>query len=92
MDKTTKRNIIIAASYAAVLALGIVLGQAFYKQNRNSPTAPILVPIGTPANVNKVQQLIDLVSTYYVDSLNMDSVENGAIHHIISHLDPYSSY
>lgn len=92
MDKTTKRNIIIAASYAAVLALGIVLGQAFYKQNRNSPTAPILVPIGTPANVNKVQQLIDLVSTYYVDSLNMDSVENGAIQHIISHLDPYSNY
>src|SRR5690606_26744784 len=28
----------------------------------------------------------------YVDSVNIDSIQNGAINHIISHLDPYSNY
>src|SRR5690606_34061132 len=28
----------------------------------------------------------------YVDSIDLDSLQNGAINHIISHLDPYSTY
>src|SRR5690606_33071744 len=39
-----------------------------------------------------IQQLMDLIAHTYVDSVDMDSIQNGAINHIISHLDPYSSY
>src|SRR5690606_35634255 len=49
-------------------------------------------PIGISDNAYKIQQVVDLISTRYVDSINMDSVQNGAINHIISHLDPYSLF
>ena len=50
------------------------------------------MPIGLSDNSYKIQQVVDLISNRYVDSINMDSVQNGAINHIISHLDPYSTF
>lgn len=91
MQKGTKRNIFVAATYAAVLLLGILLGQNYVSEQGNKPGST-LVPIGLSSNTWKVQQLLDLVAETYVDSVNIDSVQNGAINHIISHLDPYSSY
>lgn len=91
MQKGTKRNLFVAATYAAVLLLGILLGQNYVDEQGNKP-GNSLVPIGLSNNTWKIQQLIDLVSNSYVDSVNIDSVQNGAINHIITHLDPYSSY
>ncbi|WP_437919147.1 S41 family peptidase [Sphingobacterium sp. LRF_L2] len=91
MQKGTKRNIFVAATYAAVLLLGILLGQNYVEEQGNKP-GNSLVPIGLSNNTWKIQQLIDLIDNSYVDSVNIDSVQNGAINHIISHLDPYSSY
>lgn len=91
MQKTVRRNIFVAATYAAALLLGIIFGQNYTDQNRNIPGSS-LVPIGLSDNSYKVNQLIDLVSSVYVDSLNIDSVQDGAINHILSHLDPYSTY
>ncbi len=91
MQKGTKRNLFVAATYAAVLLLGILLGQNYVDEQGNKPGSS-LVPIGLSNNSWKIQQLIDLINNSYVDSVSLDSVQNGAINHIISHLDPYSSY
>lgn len=91
MQKDTKRNIFVAATYAAVLLLGILLGQDYVKEQEGKPVNSF-VPIGFSGNMWKVQQLLDLVAETYVDSVDIDSVQNGAINHIISHLDPYSNY
>ncbi|MFD1771884.1 S41 family peptidase [Sphingobacterium suaedae] len=91
MQKGTKRNIFVAATYAAVLLLGILLGQNYVDEQGSKPGSS-LVPIGLSNNSWKIQQLIDLIANAYVDSVDVDSVQNGAINHIISHLDPYSSY
>ena len=91
MQKSTKRNIFVAATYAGVLLLGILLGQNYVDEEGSKPVSS-LVPIGLSGHSWKVQQLLDLIDEVYVDSVSMDSVQNGAINHIISHLDPYSSY
>lgn len=91
MQKGTGRNIFVAATYAATLFLGLILGQNYVDQQSNNPGSS-LVPIGLADNSYKIQQVLDLLSNSYVDSLNVDSLQNGAINHIIAHLDPYSSY
>jgi len=91
MQKGTGRNIFVAATYAATLLLGLILGQNYVDQQSNNPGSS-LIPIGLSDNSYKMQQVLDLLSNSYVDSLNIDSLQNGAINHIIAHLDPYSSY
>lgn len=91
MQKGTGRNIFVAATYAATLLLGLILGQNYVDQQSNNPGSS-LVPIGLSDNSYKIQQVLDLLSNSYVDSLNVDSLQNGAINHIIAHLDPYSTY
>jgi carboxyl-terminal processing protease len=91
MQKGTRRNIFVAATYAATLLLGLILGQNYADQQGKNPSSS-LVPIGFSDNSYKIQQVLDLLSNTYVDSLNLDSLQNGAINHIVSHLDPYSSY
>jgi carboxyl-terminal processing protease len=91
MQKGTGRNLFVAATYAATLLLGLILGQNYVAQQNNNPGVS-LVPIGLSDNSYKIQQVLDLLSNSYVDSINLDSLQNGAINHIISHLDPYSTY
>ena len=91
MQKGRKRNIFVAATYAATLFLGLILGQN-YSDQQGFNTGGSLVPIGLSDNSYKIQQVVDLISSRYVDSINMDTVQNGAINHIISHLDPYSTF
>lgn len=91
MQKGTGRNLFVAATYAATLILGLILGQNYVAQQNNNPGVS-LVPIGLSDNSYKIQQVLDLLSNSYVDSIDLDSLQNGAINHIISHLDPYSTY
>src|SRR5690606_39469200 len=91
MHKGSERNLLLVVSYAAPLILGLILGKNYADKERISYGGS-LVPIGISDNDYKIQQVVDLISTRYVDSINMDSVQNGAINHIISHLDPYSLF
>ncbi len=91
MQKGTGRHIFVAATYAATLLLGLILGQNYIDQQGSKPGSS-LVPIGLSDNSYKIQQALDLIAHSYMDSLNVDSLQNGAINHIIAHLDPYSSY
>lgn len=91
MQKETRRNVFVAATYAATLLLGLILGQNYADQQGNKLRSS-LVPIGLSDNSYKIQQVVDLISNTYVDSVDIDSVQNGAINHIIAHLDPYSTF
>src|SRR5690606_6145758 len=91
MQKGTGRNIFVAATYAATLLLGLILGQNYVDQQGSKPGSS-LVPIGLSDHSYKIQQALDLITHSYMDSLDVDSLQNGAINHIIAHLDPYSSY
>lgn len=91
MEKGKGRNIFVAATYAATLFLGLILGQNYVDQQGSNPSNS-LIPIGFSDNSYKIQQVLDLLVNSYVDSLNLDSLQNGAINHMVSHLDPYSSY
>lgn len=92
MQKGTKRNLFVAATYAAVLFLGILLGQNYVVDNRQAqPPSPIL-PIGQQTHENNVQRALDLISGNYVDSINMDSLQHLILSEMVSRLDPHSDY
>lgn len=91
MQKNIRRNILVAASYAAVLLLGIIFGQNYADQDQPVPKST-LVPIGFSPHSYKTQQLLDLLSSSYVDSVNIDSIQNEMIKHALENLDPYSKY
>ena len=68
-----------------VLAFGVLLGgwldfpkQNFFLSKNNSK--------------NKINKLLDFINNEYVDSVNKDSIVNGAIDNILAQLDPHSVY
>ncbi|HEX5654604.1 MAG TPA: S41 family peptidase, partial [Chitinophagaceae bacterium] len=46
----------------------------------------------SPAKRGSLQEALDLIYTKYVDSVNLDSLETGAIGQMMSELDPHSVY
>ncbi|HZH54507.1 MAG TPA: S41 family peptidase [Sphingobacteriaceae bacterium] len=93
MQKGTKRNLFVAATYALVLFMGILLGQNYNVQNRqNQPVATPILPIATQEHASKVQRTLDLISGNYVDSVDLDSLQHAIISEMISRLDPHSDY
>jgi carboxyl-terminal processing protease len=53
MEKGTGRNIFVAATYAATLLLGLILGQNYVDQQGSSPGTS-LIPIGLSDNSYKI--------------------------------------
>jgi carboxyl-terminal processing protease len=51
---------------------------------------PQTVEIKAP--VNKINKILELISTKYVDSISIDSLVEATIPMIIEHLDPHSTY
>lgn len=92
MDKGTKRNLFVAATYAVVLLVGILLGQNYGVENRVSSVSPPILPLSNQDKYDKVQRTLDLISGNYVDSVNMDSLQNKIIAEMVSKLDPHSDY
>ena len=80
---SNKKNYIPIYLFAA-LALGVVLGTTlnFPVANFSSARNP----------TNKLNQLINLIDTEYVDSVNTDSIVDLAVNDILAQLDPHSVY
>ncbi|MBP3942453.1 S41 family peptidase [Sphingobacteriaceae bacterium WQ 2009] len=91
MQNNTKRNFFVAATYAGVLYVGLLLGQN-YADEQGPNQGGSLIPIGLTDNSVKLQYLINLLSTNYVDSLSLDTIQDEAIQHILQRLDPFSNY
>lgn len=86
-----KKNIVIAASYAFVLALGIFLGQNFADEKDNLSNSAIL-PIGINEKTSKLERMMQLIQQRYVDHIEIDTLQNFAMVEISKHLDPHSVF
>ena len=91
MRKETKKNLLVAATYGAVLFLGLLLGQNFTDENSRTGRNTLL-PLSIIDNSGKVQRLIDLIADHYVDSVGTDELQDMAIDEIVARLDPHSEY
>lgn len=73
------------------LAIGLLLGQNYVDENHHSSSTSLL-PLGLTDKTGKLQRMIDLIATSYVDSVDVDELQELAIGEIIDQLDPHSSY
>ena len=91
MKPDTKRNILISALYAGVLALGIFLGQNFSDEQLSIGNTS-LIPLGIAEKTSKVENVLQIVENRYVDKVALDTLQDYAITEILQHLDPHSTY
>ena len=82
----------MAATYGAVLFLGLLLGRNFSDENSPSGRSNTLLPLGIIDNRGKVVRLIDLITDNYVDSIGIADLQELAIGEIVAQLDPHSEY
>ncbi|HUH20165.1 S41 family peptidase [Albibacterium sp.] len=91
MQNSTKKNIWFALAYAAVLAVGLMLGQN-YAEESISIGNNSFIPLGTTDKTGKVQKALQLIQERYVDKVGLDTLQDVAIVEILSRLDPHSVY
>lgn len=72
------RKLLYALAVGAIFVLGILLGR---KQEANRIYS-----------TNRLGHVLQLIQENYVDTLNMDSVQEAAIPLILANLDPHSTY
>ncbi len=92
MQHGTKRNLFVAASYAAVLIIGIILGQLYVIDNKNTQSQATAMSEEELEIENNVQRALKLISGNYVDSINMDSLQHAILSEMVARLDPHSDY
>lgn len=88
MQSSTKSNLIISACYAGILALGMIVGPKFGRENKNTKSGNFL----SGEKTEKIDQVLKIITENYVDSVKADTLQNLAINQILSHLDPHSAY
>ncbi|MEO8796027.1 MAG: PDZ domain-containing protein, partial [Daejeonella sp.] len=90
MKAVTKKNMLIAAAYSAVLIIGMVVGPKFANENANTKSGSFLPFKNTQdEKINKVLQIIE---DNYVDTIKIDTVQDKVIEEIVDKLDPHTSY
>ena len=91
MGSPTKKNLWIAAGYSSVLSAGLILGPRFASENQNSKNGSFL-SFGLSDRSSKVEKVIRIINENYVDSVQLDTVQDMAIQEILKNLDPHSAY
>ncbi len=91
MGSLTKKNLWIAAGYSSVLIAGLILGPKFASENQNAKNGSFL-SFGLSDRSSKVEKIIRIINENYVDSVQMDTVQDLAIQEILKNLDPHSAY
>lgn len=89
MYKNSKFTVILPTVIACSIALGILLGGKVFRNNRtrHMPNQSLVT-----GNNNKIDMLLSLINTTYVDSVSIDSLIENTIPLIVDELDPHSSY
>lgn len=90
MQPSTKNNLLIAACYAGILAVGMLVGPKIGTDKRDARTDSGTFFYGNKGE--KVNQVLDIIKENYVDPVRIDTLQNLAINQILSHLDPHSAY
>lgn len=84
--KNTKFSVYIPLLLALAIVTGILIGTRLNRQ----PGSPILS--FTNSRANKLDAVIELISSSYVDSISTDSLVEKAIPEILKNLDPHTAY
>lgn len=91
MQNSTKKNIWFALAYAAVLAVGLILGQNYAEESISIGNSSF-IPLGSTDKTGKVQKALQLIQERYVDKVGLDTLQDVAIVEMLSRLDPHSIY
>jgi carboxyl-terminal processing protease len=71
--------------FAVVMILGMLIGFRLYP---NVNTGGFF----KTGNLNRIQEVLDIINNKYVDSVNTDSMSDDAIQGMLAHLDPHSYF
>ncbi len=86
-DSPKRFNIWTPLSFSVILILGILIGFQLNKYLANKR------PISNVVERNdRLEEIIDIITARYVDTLNTDSLYEDAISGILKHLDPHTVY
>lgn len=85
--RSLTKNFLLACVFTLILILGFFLGTRYSEDRNGNPM--ILLDFGKNKKVNKI---LSLIRKNYVDSINVDSLEDLAIDEILENLDPHSLY
>jgi len=80
-----KLQVWIPLLFAVIMIVGMLIGYRLY-QNTSSGG------FFKTRRLNRVQEVVDLVNSKYVDAVNTDSLSDEAIQGILGHLDPHSYF
>lgn len=86
-DTSRRKSVWAPFYYAIVLVAGVLIG--FYLNNLLGNKRSISAIIN---NNDPLEEIIELISDKYVDSVNTDSLYADAVNGILKHLDPHTSY
>ncbi len=86
-DSPKRFNIWTPLTFSVILILGILIGFQLNKYLAKKR------PISNVVERNdRLEEIIDIISTKYVDSVNTDSLYEDAVNGILKHLDPHTVY
>ncbi len=74
------------------LGLSLAIGLFFGKQMASSGSTGLPLGVQTNSRYQKMQDIIDIIDNYYVDSVNGDALFETTISDMLHKLDPHSSY
>lgn len=81
-------KIYLPIAFAIILAAGIYLG---YNMKSGQPNPGKIFRLGGQS-VGKVTNVLDYIKEDYVDTVNIDKLENKAIKELLAELDPHSQF
>jgi carboxyl-terminal processing protease len=82
----TKRNIFLPVAFALCLAVGLLTG--IYLPHKDSSSVGLRIR----ARNDKINNVINIIESNYVDSVNRRDLEEAAIPAMLKKLDPHSIY
>ena len=82
----SNRSIFLPLIISASLALGILIGMYLPGRHVSSPNTSIR------SRNDKLSNIVNIIESSYVDSVNRNALEEVAIPAMLSKLDPHSSY
>jgi carboxyl-terminal processing protease len=80
-----KLNFWLPLLFAVVMILGMIIGFRLYPST-------VTGGLFKTGRMGPVQEVLDIINSKYVDSVNDDSLNENAIQGVLSHLDPHSYY
>ncbi len=84
----SKIKIYLPIAFAIILAAGIYLG---YNMKSGQPSPGKIFQLGG-GSAGKVSNVLNYLNEDYVDTVNIDKLENKAIKEVLSELDPHSQF